>query len=280
MNKGLFKIDKKKLVISDMDGTLLQSDKSISQTTIETVFEMRKNDIDFTIATGRIYPTVYDTIEKLDIQKPVILCNGAIIQNPITQEIYFSKMIEQKPFYEMLNLIDKGDSFFYFYTPDSLICKEIKYTAKTYYDMNAKLKHNKKIKIKVVDDMKSLDIENACKIVVIEEDRAKLDKIKNSLKPYEEHIEIFSSYWNNIEIVAKGLSKGEGVKFVTDMLKYDRENIMCIGDEQNDESMLLECGFPVAMGNASKELKKIARYITDDNNNDGISKAIREFAKI
>ena len=263
-----------------MDGTLLQSDKSISQTTIDTVFEMRNKDVDFTIATGRIYPTVYDTIKKMKIQKPVILCNGAIIQNPITKQIYFSKMIEQKPFYEMLNLIDDLDSYFYFYTPDSLTCKEIKYTAKIYYDMNAKLTHDEKIKIKVIDDMKTVNIQDACKIVVIEEDKEKLDKIKSSLKPYKEHIEIFSSYWNNIEIVAKGISKGEGVKFVTNMLNYDKDNIMCIGDEQNDESMLLECGFPVAMGNASKKLKEIARFITDDNNNDGISKAIREFAKI
>ena len=88
-----------------------------------------------------------------------------------------------------------------------------------------------------------------------------------------------SSYHNNIEIVANGVDKGSGVKFFAQKFGYDIKNIMCIGDEENDESMLKVAGFSVAMGNANNNMKKIADFITDTNDNDGISKAILEFAK-
>ena len=55
------------------------------------------------------------------------------------------------------------------------------------------------------------------------------------------------------------------------------QNVMCIGDELNDLSMLKVAGFAVAMGNANEELKKVAHFITDDNNNDGFAKAIYKF---
>ncbi|MBF1051901.1 MAG: HAD family phosphatase, partial [Peptostreptococcaceae bacterium] len=57
----------KKIIISDMDGTLLKTDKSISKNTINTVNYMRRQDIDFTIATGRIYPVVLDTVDEMNI---------------------------------------------------------------------------------------------------------------------------------------------------------------------------------------------------------------------
>ena len=61
---------------------------------------------------------------------------------------------------------------------------------------------------------------------------------------------------------------------------YEIENIMCIGDEENDESMLKVAGFQVAMGNASENMKKIAQYITSSNDNEGMSEAILKFAEL
>ena len=270
----------KKIIISDMDGTLLKTDKSISKNTINTVNDMRRQDIDFTIATGRIYPVVLDTVDEMNITKPLILCNGAIIQDPITQEIYYSKTLDNSIAVEILKKIEKTNCYFYYYTDDSINAKSLKYTTAHYNEQNKKSKQEKKIKINILEEV----IEKAkndiiYKIVALDDNKDKLEDIKEKLKEFKDYITIVSSYHNNIEIVANGVDKGSGVKFFAQKFGYDIKNIMCIGDEENDESMLKVAGFSVAMGNANNNMKKIADFITDTNDNDGISKAILEFAK-
>lgn len=277
--KGMFEI-KKKIVISDMDGTLLRSDKTISQKTIETVNELRKNNIDFTIATGRIYPVVLETVKTMNIKKPLILCNGALLQDPITEEVYFSKLLEDDIVHKILKTADESGCYFYYYTKDSICAKELKYTAKYYYEMNKTIKQEKKINIYLSPNLVNERKSNIYKVVVLEENVEKLKQVKQEMKKYDEYIDIVSSYWNNIEIVAKGVSKGAGVKFFAEKFDYEIENIMCIGDEENDESMLKVAGFPVAMGNASENMKKIAKYITSSNDNEGMSEAILKFAEL
>lgn len=270
----------KKIIISDMDGTLLKTDKSISKNTINTVNYMRRQDIDFTIATGRIYPVVLDTVDEMNITKPLILCNGAIIQDPITQEIYYSKTLDNSIAVEILKKIEKMNCYFYYYTDDSINAKSLKYTTAHYNEQNKKSKQEKKIKINILEEV----IEKAkndiiYKIVALDDNKDKLEDIKEKLKEFKDYITIVSSYHNNIEIVANGVDKGSGVKFFAQKFGYDIKNIMCIGDEENDESMLKVAGFSVAMGNANNNMKKIADFITDTNDNDGMSKAILEFAK-
>lgn len=270
----------KKIIISDMDGTLLKTDKSISKNTIDTVNYMRRQDIDFTIATGRIYPVVLDTVDEMNITKPLILCNGAIIQDPITQEIYYSKTLDNSIAVEILKKIEKMNCYFYYYTDDSINAKSLKYTTAHYNEQNKKSKQEKKIKINILEEV----IEKAkndiiYKIVALDDNKDKLEDIKKKLQEFKDYITIVSSYHNNIEIVANGVDKGSGVKFFAQKFGYDIKNIMCIGDEENDESMLKVAGFSVAMGNANNNMKKIADFITDTNDNDGMSKAILEFAK-
>ena len=77
--------------------------------------------------------------------------------------------------------------------------------------------------------------------------------------------------------MSKGISKGNAVSILSDMLGIERENVMCIGDSENDLSMIKFCRIRVAMGNAAECIKENADYITDINNEDGVAKAIEKF---
>jgi len=81
------------------------------------------------------------------------------------------------------------------------------------------------------------------------------------------------------DITSMGVSKGNGVKIVCDLLGIPKENRIAIGDDINDISMFAEVGYSVAMGNAIPDLKKVATYITDDNNNDGVAKFLNSLIK-
>lgn len=85
--------------------------------------------------------------------------------------------------------------------------------------------------------------------------------------------------WNerSIDIVEKGVNKGNCVKRLCQLLKVDKKDTIAFGDGSNDIEMIQEVGIGVAMGNAIDELKKVADYVTDDVDHDGIYNALKEF---
>ena len=81
-----------------------------------------------------------------------------------------------------------------------------------------------------------------------------------------------------MEYIKKGTGKGDGVKKLASILGIDISDIICVGDERNDISMVTVAGVGVAMANARPELKAVADYVTEnDNNHDGIAEVIRKF---
>ncbi|MGI6012360.1 MAG: Cof-type HAD-IIB family hydrolase [Ruminococcus sp.] len=81
----------------------------------------------------------------------------------------------------------------------------------------------------------------------------------------------------NIEVVYQKKSKKDGLAFLSDYLGITRENVLAIGDSSNDIEMLEWAGCSVAMENASDQVKKTAKYVTDTNDNDGVAKALQRF---
>ena len=79
--------------------------------------------------------------------------------------------------------------------------------------------------------------------------------------------------------MSKEASKDNAVKFLIEMYKIDKENIIAIGDNYNDKGMIQFAGLGIAMGNAPEEIKSAADYVTDTNNNDGVAKALHNFFK-
>lgn len=90
----------------------------------------------------------------------------------------------------------------------------------------------------------------------------------------------FGAGSRSLEINNKGVSKGKAVKALADYYGFKREEIVCIGDNENDISMIEYAGFGVAMGNAIKEVKDLADYITATNREDGVAKAIKKIFNI
>ncbi|MGL5244586.1 MAG: HAD-IIB family hydrolase, partial [Sarcina sp.] len=90
-------------------------------------------------------------------------------------------------------------------------------------------------------------------------------------------LEVVSSSLNNFEIMAEGTSKGKAVKALAERLGVKREEIMCIGDSENDLSMIEYAGVGIAMGNALDMLKEKATFVTKSNNEHGVARAIEKF---
>ncbi len=113
-------------------------------------------------------------------------------------------------------------------------------------------------------------------IAFSEEGPAKLKPLSDEILAKHSSLKITSSSASNIEINNINAQKGIAVERYANMLNTPMSDVMAIGDNNNDVSMLELAGVSYAMGNASPEVKQLARYITDTNVNDGVGKAILE----
>jgi Cof subfamily protein (haloacid dehalogenase superfamily) len=144
-----------------------------------------------------------------------------------------------------------------------------------YSEGNGKLSIDMTVFEDVEEILQIKDI-NIYKFLFVDNDRDKLNNLRMELNKLEK-IGTSSSWDNNIEAMGLNVSKGEALKELCNKLKISQDEVIAIGDSENDLSMLNFAGLGVAMGNADENIKEQADYITDSNNEDGVAKVIEKF---
>lgn len=107
-----------------------------------------------------------------------------------------------------------------------------------------------------------------------------IDENKDRIMKLKDVAEITLWHEGAVDVASKGVTKASAIEKVLEVYDFTDEEIMGFGDGQNDIPMLKKCHIGVAMGNATKEVKDIADYITDDIDDDGLSNALKHFSII
>lgn len=275
-----------KLICIDMDGTLLNSNHEISERNKEALRQAKKLGVNIAITTGRLFGSARYYSNLIGIENtPVIASNGAYIKTNYEDIPILENSIPKEIAIEIYKIIKKHNLKINFNSWDTLMREDEVPDDHAYTIMNKQLPEDKKVKFIINSDFISA-IENfdgkILKGIVIE--RENLDNLwaaKDELKEiFGDKLHVVSSGTDNIEIMIGTTSKGNAVAHLADILNVNAEEVMCIGDSENDISMLKFAGIGVAMGNGLQMVKDIADYITDTNDNDGVSKAVEKFVLI
>lgn len=269
-----------KLICLDMDGTLLNDKKKISDRNKETIKKAHDKGIKVAISTGRVFASAHYYSELLGIKAPIIASNGAYIREKDRDEVIYESCLERETCEKILKVMEKYNFLKYFNTCNEIIADKPFPKANIYRIMNEELPDYMKVNLKVVEDLHEIlnqEYESRIiKFISISEDYEKLNKAKKEVEEIG-GLEVVRSSLNNFEVMNKGCSKGRAVEILAEFYNIKKEEVICIGDSENDLSMIKYAGMGVAMGNADDEIKEIANYITDTNNNDGVAKAIEKF---
>ena len=135
--------------------------------------------------------------------------------------------------------------------------------------------------LKIVDNYDKIeDIpgELIMKILAFDSDLGKIDLVGQELAQ-SPNLAVSSSSRGNLEITHSDAQKGIALSTIAKQLGIDLKDVMALGDNLNDVSMLERVGYSVAMDNAAPEVKTVAKYVTDSNENSGVGKAIKKFLK-
>lgn len=269
-----------KLICIDMDGTLLMDQHNISSEDKEAIQEAVEAGVHVAITTGRVYNCAKLYSDLIGLKTPIIASNGAFIGEKNNQSIY-NNPLEIEDIMDFLNITKKYGLFSYLTANFGIVSLEELPENNIYKVLNKTLKEEDRIKLEVIKDIEkayNLYPNQILKGVCISKDNKEaLLKAKEELHKLSPNLEIVSSWNDNFEIMKKGSSKGAAVEQLTKYLNLSRDEVMCIGDSENDLSMIEFASIGVAMGNAIDKVKDAAQYITDDNTNSGVAKAIRKF---
>ena len=273
-----------KLIASDMDGTLLNSNHKIPKNNIELIKFAQKNGIEFVVATGRAYYEALPSLNDENIKCDVISFNGGIIYDKNGNIINITPM-KLKDLYYTIEILKSLDISYQLYTKNTIYTKSIETDITAYIDLirangeepnEQHLRQEAKNRLALghiteVDNIELyLNQENnpAIKVIGISNDLEKL-KHATELLSGNDNISVTSSGANNVEIMDKKATKGEALKIVADVHDINLKNAIAIGDNLNDQAMLDIVEYSIAMKNGNKKLKKTAKFITEKTNSEG-----------
>jgi len=273
-----------KLIASDMDGTLLNSDHKIPKENIELIKFVQKNGIQFVVATGRAYYEALPALNDESIKCDVISFNGGIIYDKNGNIINITPM-KLKDLYYTIEILKSLEISYQLYTKNTIYTNSIETDITAYIDLiraNGEEPNEQHLRqearnrlalghITEVDNIELyLNQENnpAIKVIGISNDLEKL-KHATELLSGNDNISVTSSGANNVEIMDRKATKGEALKIVAEIHDINLKNAIAIGDNLNDQAMLDIVEYSIAMKNGNKELKKTAKFITEKTNSEG-----------
>ena len=268
-----------KLIAIDLDGTLLNNNKEISQRNMQAIALAKNKGVRVIVCSGRVYMGARLFAKQLELTDPIIACNGAkISQNKDGKEL-FAQHICKEACLEIIDLCHKHNVYYHIYADDIMLSEKMEFATLKYYERNKQLMPEDRVEIEIVADMKRKILtmqQNVLKFVIISQNDDVLAKIRREAHLISQ-VDVMSSNYDNFEIVDKGVSKGEALKFLSKELGIAPEEMIAIGDNENDISMLKYAGLGIAMDNGEQCAKDIAQYITATNEEDGVALAIEKF---
>lgn len=255
-----------KLIVTDMDGTLLTSNNTLPDGFDEVYQQVRKAGIQFVVASGRQYYILKQEFDHLDHDILFVAENGGFID-------YGEGTVLLNPFSkadinELITAIRQIDGVFpviggrhsaYIEDAHPLFMKEVE----AYF-----------VKCQQVDDLTKVE-DDLLKIAICDLKNPEFNSFP-LLKDFSSRFQVSVSSHIWLDIMPLNVNKGEAVKFVQKQLGIQPEETMVFGDYLNDIQMMQMADHSYAMANAHPELKKLARFSAPGNNENGVLKVIRE----
>lgn len=260
-----------KLVVSDLDGTLIHKEDHLSKRVVDKINELMDRGVNFTFATGRMPYRAINFVNDINLKVPFVANNGSILF--YQGKIAYAKMLWAKALMPYITKYMDGDPEFtvlFSYEDRERPLRETAWIAarrNKYPGYNEPLGCETSVwdqeihKIYVVDDNKT----------------GSIGRLAKELKKMPELVSCYQYGEFSMEIVAAGCSKATGVEQLLKYLNCSKEEVMAIGDHTNDIEVVQMVGLGVGVGNAVPELRAVADYITNGEQSEGVIEAIEKF---
>lgn len=266
-----------KLIALDLDGTALTSENKITEETRDAIFYARSKGVKVILATGRIAGEAAEFAFELGADDEMISSGGAAISNASSGVSLTDWAMDYETGAKVVSAVEHLPVTVMIYVGDKL------YLNPRSDEILSKRKRNEgfltnKIVLTNIADRILEDKLPVNKVFARSNDRSLLDSAAEKISPLPA-IRITTSAIDNIEVMPKNADKGTALSILAKSLGITMDEVIAIGDSDNDYDMLKAAGVAVVMGNGDDKTKQLAHYITDDNDHNGVANAIYHFIK-
>jgi len=253
-------LSKVKMVVTDMDGTLLNSQHEVSPKFFELFEKLRRRDIKFVAASGRQYNSIIDKLDAIKDDIIVVAENGAFVKKQ-DQEL-LATPLEQHTIIETMELLRNVEGI------HPVLCAK----NNAYINRNSDIFLNKLreyySEFSVLDDISSYNGE-VLKIAIYHFESSE-KFIYPMVKHLESELKVKVSGENWLDISHMNANKGYALQHIQEKYGISRHETMVFGDYNNDLEMLSMADFSFAMANAHPNVKKASNYLTSSNDDFGV----------
>lgn len=262
-----------KLLAVDMDETAVNSRHRMTKVTREALREAYAKGVQVVPVTGRCLEGLPMQMRGMEELSYIITSNGAKVYDWKGKEVLYRKLISNETACDVLKICQEDHMRFAIHQEGK--CYDNSKVQAVYRKLmyHGDFKAHKSVKdllTFVKESQKPVE-----KIQIFSGKQERLYAIQKRLEAFED-LELAVSTSGYIEVTQKDAQKGKALEYLCNYLGIGMEEVMAIGDNVNDYSMLAQAGYSVAMGNANEEIKHIAKYVTASNDEDGVARVIYE----
>ena len=260
-----------RLVIADVDGTLVTQEKILTEKAVAAVFRLRAAGIKFAVTSGRPPRGMAMLIDPLKLDEPLAAFNGGVLIQPDLTTVVRENFLDPPMVTKVINLILEHKLDVWLYTDKDWFVRDV--TAPHVSREQWTVKFAPAI-------IPSFDgpLQRIAKVVGVSED---LEAVKRCEKDVQDACSDQASAARSqpyyLDVTHPKANKGEVVLAMSDLLAIPTDQIATIGDMPNDVLMFRTSGISIAMGNASPEVQKSATYVTDSDEQEGFANAMDRF---
>ncbi|HVU51756.1 MAG TPA: Cof-type HAD-IIB family hydrolase [Polyangia bacterium] len=260
-----------KLLIADVDGTLVTPEKLLTQRTIEAVDRLRATGVAFMITSGRPPRGMSMLVGPLKLTAPVAAFNGGMFVEPDLTTVLARRTIPTDVAKEAVDtLLEAGLDAWLYQGDDWFVRRRDAYRVD-------RERYNVGFEPVVVDDLYGV-LDGPIKIVGVSEDRSLVSRCERELNErLGADATAVRSQPYYVDVTHPEANKGMVVREASRILQIPVAEIATIGDMANDVPMLHIAGMSIAMGNAAPEVQRIARHVTGSNADEGFASAVETY---
>lgn len=287
-----------KLIAIDLDGTMLNSYGVVTEKTKKAILNAKEQGIEVIIASGRPIDSIKTIAKDIESENYFISGNGAILYDIKNNEIIYENILNKNKVLEIIKICEENSIYYNLYTEKQIIAKSLNYNVLYYHKENLNKDEKNKTHINIVENIYDYiqnHNEKIVKITICDNNKTIFNSIMKKLKEVNEIEVLEVSHMSRkiirqgtedvpieyyyTEISAKDVDKWNAIKILAEKLNINSEEIVCIGDNINDKKMIEKSGLGIAMKGSTPDIIKIAKCVTETNDNDGVATVLENISK-
>lgn len=266
-----------KLIAFDMDGTLLDSRKRVSEKTVEALKCAADSGIVTAVATGRCLAEVRDYFDSLPGVKFLVCSSGAAVYDARNLKLLGGNLIEESLVQKCLKLSEPEDVMVHILTEKSIVdFADVERMEAFKMEPFRELYERVATKVKGIREFYAAAPFPVEKLNFYHTSSAARARTRTRFSGLD--LEMFdAAEGNSLECSKRGVTKASGMEILCNFLKIPMRSVIAVGDSDNDLELLNAAGFAIAMGNSNERVKAACNAVVGDCDHDGCAEAIEKF---